>query len=297
MPRLDEGAILIETRKLPSHLPRGIGRHLDPGGADRPALPRGEPGRHQDRAAGRGHRGHGHLPGRRLRQPPPDGRVEERLVEGGADRPHGGGARRDAGSRPTTSPSPWPCASTRWSPASRPTSRSRSSGPTPRLLEQVGDEIRAVLDKVRGAADLQVEVLSGAAQVQIDIDRPDGPVRPERLGRARARRDGHRRAATATEILDGPRRFDVVVRFPERCAATRSALASSSSPPPAARRCRSRASPTSAPCQGPEAINHEGGQRRLVVQTNVRGRDVGSFVAEAQQKMASAVKLPAGLLR
>ena len=49
--------------------------------------------------------------------------------------------------------------------------------------------------------------------------------------------------------------------------------------------------------QGPEAINHEGGQRRLVVQTNVRGRDVGSFVAEAQQKMAAAVKLPAGLLR
>jgi len=45
--------------------------------------------------------------------------------------------------------------------------------------------------------------------------------------------------------------------------------------------------------QGPEAINHEGGQRRLVVQTNVRGRDVGSFVAEAQRKMASAVKLPA----
>jgi cobalt-zinc-cadmium resistance protein CzcA len=45
--------------------------------------------------------------------------------------------------------------------------------------------------------------------------------------------------------------------------------------------------------QGPEAINHEGGQRRLVVQTNVRGRDVGGFVAEAQQKMA-AVSLPAG---
>jgi cobalt-zinc-cadmium resistance protein CzcA len=46
--------------------------------------------------------------------------------------------------------------------------------------------------------------------------------------------------------------------------------------------------------QGPEAINHESGQRRLVVQTNVRGRDVGSFVAEAQRKMASAVALPAG---
>ena len=45
--------------------------------------------------------------------------------------------------------------------------------------------------------------------------------------------------------------------------------------------------------QTPEAISHEGSQRRLVVQCNVRGRDIGSFVAEAQQRMA-AVKMPAG---
>ena len=44
-------------------------------------------------------------------------------------------------------------------------------GPDPATLERVGEQIRPVLDEVRGAADLQVEVLSGAAQVQIDVDR------------------------------------------------------------------------------------------------------------------------------
>ena len=46
--------------------------------------------------------------------------------------------------------------------------------------------------------------------------------------------------------------------------------------------------------RGPEAINHENGERRLVVQTNVRGRDVGSFVAEAQRRLEGRVKMPEG---
>ena len=46
--------------------------------------------------------------------------------------------------------------------------------------------------------------------------------------------------------------------------------------------------------RGPEAINHENGERRLVVQTNVRGRDVGSFVADAQRRLAAQVTLPEG---
>jgi len=46
--------------------------------------------------------------------------------------------------------------------------------------------------------------------------------------------------------------------------------------------------------RGPEAINHEDGERRLVVQTNVRGRDVGSFVAEAQRRLQGRVTPPEG---
>ena len=117
MPRLDEGSILVETRKLPVDLARGVGGHLHAGRADHPALPRGEAGRHQDRPSRRGHRGHGHLPGRRLREPPPHGRVEERLVEGGADRRTWRRRSPRCRASPATSPSRWPCGSTRSSPA------------------------------------------------------------------------------------------------------------------------------------------------------------------------------------
>jgi cobalt-zinc-cadmium resistance protein CzcA len=44
----------------------------------------------------------------------------------------------------------------------------------------------------------------------------------------------------------------------------------------------------------PEIVQRENGQRRLVVQSNVRGRDLGSFVAEAQQRITAAMPLPAG---
>ena len=51
---------------------------------------------------------------------------------------------------------------------------------------------------------------------------------------------------------------------------------------------------TIAETQAPEAINHENAERRLVVQTNVRGRDVGSFVAEARGRVERALTLPPG---
>ena len=88
-------------------------------------------------------------------------------------------------------------------------------GPDPATLERVGEEIRAVLDKVRGAADLQVEVLSGAAQVQIDIDRARIARYGLNVSDVRELVETAIGGATATEILDGPRRFDVVVRFPD----------------------------------------------------------------------------------
>ncbi|MCL4821023.1 MAG: CusA/CzcA family heavy metal efflux RND transporter [Vicinamibacteria bacterium] len=166
-------------------------------------------------------------------------------------------------------------------------------GPEPELLERVGEEIRGILAGVRGAADLQVEVLSGAAQVQIDVDR--GRIARYGLNVADVRElvETAIAGATATELLDGPRRFDVVVRFPDEVRGDPERLGSLLLTAPGGEKVPLASVAAIRTVQGPEAINHEGGQRRLVVQTNVRGRDVGGFVAEAQQKMA-AVSLPAG---
>ncbi len=167
-------------------------------------------------------------------------------------------------------------------------------GPEPAVLERVGEQIRAVLDGVRGAADLQVEVLSGAAQVQIDVDREGIARYGLNVADVRELVETAVGGATATEILDGPRRFDVVVRFPDEIRGDPERIGELLLTAPGGEKVPLASVADIRTIQGPEAINHESGQRRLVVQTNVRGRDVGSFVAEAQQRMAAAVKLPAG---
>jgi heavy metal efflux system protein len=100
--------------------------------------------------------------------------------------------------------------------------------------------------------------------------------------------------ATATQVLDGSRRFDVVVRFPDAIRGDPAALAGLLLTAPGGERVPLGNIATVAIVRGPEAINHEDGQRRLVVQTNVRGRDVGSYVAEAQRKLAGRVPMPEG---
>jgi cobalt-zinc-cadmium resistance protein CzcA len=167
-------------------------------------------------------------------------------------------------------------------------------GPDPATLERVGEQVLSVLAEVRGAADLQVEVLSGAAQVQIDIDRSRIARYGLNVSDVRELVETAIGGAVATEILDGPRRFDVVVRFPDEVRGDPERIGQLLLTAPGGERMPLAGVADIRVIQGPEAINHESGQRRLVVQTNVRGRDVGSFVAEAQRKMASAVALPAG---
>jgi heavy metal efflux system protein len=162
------------------------------------------------------------------------------------------------------------------------------------MLERLGDQIRGVLADIRGASDLQSDVLSGAAQVQVDIDRDQLARFGLNVTDVRDAVESVVGGSQATELLDGPRRFPVLVRFPDALRANAPAIGSvlltgvQGERVPLARVARI------VETRAPEAIAHENAERRLVVQTNVRGRDVGSFVAEAQKKMAAAVPLPPG---
>ena len=167
-------------------------------------------------------------------------------------------------------------------------------GPDSATLEKLGEAVRQALGDVRGAADLQVEVLSGAAQVEIDLDR----ARMARYGLNVAEvRDVVETAVggkDATYVLDGPKRFAVVVRLPDELRQSPEAIASILLSAPGGEMVPLGRVARVATAPGPEAINHEAGQRRLVVQTNVRGRDVGSFVAEAQKLVRAKVAIPSG---
>jgi cobalt-zinc-cadmium resistance protein CzcA len=161
------------------------------------------------------------------------------------------------------------------------------------VLQAKAAEIERVLKGVPGAADVGAEQISGLPVVRVEVDR-------EALSRhgvsARQVLDavGTVGGITVGEILEPERRFPLVVRLPlslrrDPRALERITIASSSGERlPLAR--LARVVRTS----GPATINREWGLRRIVVQANVRGRDLGSFVAEAQEKIGREVELPTG---
>ncbi len=167
-------------------------------------------------------------------------------------------------------------------------------GPDAAVLERLGEEIHKILQPIPGTADLQVEVLSGAAQIQIDIDREAAARYGINVSDVRETVETAVGGREATEILDGPMRFGVLVRFPEESRRDRAALENLLLTAPGGERVPLSKVAHVSVVRGPEAINHEGGRRRLVVQTNVRGRDLVGFVTEARRTLESKLQLPPG---
>lgn len=177
----------------------------------------------------------------------------------------------------------------------------------------VAEQIAAALRTIPGAADTRVEQVTGAPVLNVDVDR--SAIAPYGLSVA----DVHDVVQIAVggreagQVFEGDRRFDVVVRLPESARSDRNALENLPIPlthqdeAPLAltlagddvERAPPRFLPLSAVAEvgvveGPNQISRQNGKRRVLVQTNVRGRDIGSFVEEAQRRVAARVELPAG---
>ncbi len=168
------------------------------------------------------------------------------------------------------------------------------------MLLETGERIAAVLEGVSGAADVKVEQVSGLPVLTIHMDRA-------RIARYGLNTSGVQEAIeiavggkVAGEIFEGDRRFDLIVRLPENLRADLDALKRLPVPLPGSRDGGTARFVTLGEiaafdiAPGPNQISRENGKRRVVVTANVRGRDLGSFVAEAKTRIATQVKLPAG---
>ncbi|MDY0977356.1 CusA/CzcA family heavy metal efflux RND transporter [Massilia sp. CFBP9012] len=167
------------------------------------------------------------------------------------------------------------------------------------VLETSANEIAATLRRVPGASEVQVEQTSGLPMLQIRVDRE----RAARMGLNIG--DVQEMIATATAgraagtLFEGDRRFDIVVRLPEAVRGDIDALRRLPvALPGSAEGTRSFialgeiASFEVAP--GPNQLSREQGKRRVVVSANVRGRDIGSFVAQAQERIEQEVRIAPG---
>ncbi len=167
-------------------------------------------------------------------------------------------------------------------------------GSDPLALKRLGDRMAELIRTVPGAADVMVEVTQGQPQLQIEIDRAE-------LARAGLNVSDVNRVLEAalggkavTSINDGNERFEVTVALDEKYRNDPDAFANLLVPAgdgnliPLQRLARVSSR------TGPVQISREQGKRRLVVQANVRGRDLGSFVEEVRSKLASQLSLPTG---
>ena len=162
------------------------------------------------------------------------------------------------------------------------------------ILQRTADQIALKLRGIPGAADVRVEQVSGLPTLTVQIDHAAAAqygLSAADVSEAVATGIG---GTSAGKIFEGDRRFDVVIRLEEVARNDPAQLAAL--PIVAA---DGTVVPLSSVAridvrEGPNQISRNNGSRRIVVQSNVRGRDLGGFVQEAQTAVAD-VPLPAGV--
>ncbi len=171
-----------------------------------------------------------------------------------------------------------------------------------KILKEKADQIADAVRNVSGASDVSTEQISGQTYLNIYIDR--SAIARYGLNVADVQRivEIAIGGKVATEVIEGQARFGVVVRYPESSRGDIQGIENTlvSIPRPTD---GGQASGGTVPLaqlarivaeEGPVQVSREYGQRRIVVECNVRGTDVGSFVAEAKKKIESSVQIPAG---
>jgi heavy metal efflux system protein len=182
------------------------------------------------------------------------------------------------------------------------------------ILQGAARQVQEAIRGIRGATDIKIEQVAGLPILTVKIDRQALSRYGLSVGDVQNVVEIAIGGKSVGKLFEGDRRFDIVVRLPENlrgrleairaipiplpalaetaAGVTRTALSSASTAQIRYVPLSAIASVDAAP--GPNQISRENGTRRIVVTANVRERDLGSFVADAQQAVAEKVKLPPG---
>ncbi len=163
-----------------------------------------------------------------------------------------------------------------------------------KTLEELGQRTLAIVSSIPGAAEPQMEVTSGVAELQLDIDRSALARYGLNVSDVQEVVETLVGGKPVSEMIQGRARFPISVRLPEDLRNDPDALRDLSIRAPGGELVRLSQVAQVRTVRGPEIIARENTQRRIAIQTNVRGTDLGSFVKRAQDKVSSAIKLPAG---
>ena len=162
------------------------------------------------------------------------------------------------------------------------------------VLQGVADQVALKLRNVQGAADVRVEQVAGLPTLAVRVNHAAAAqygLSAADVSDALATGIG---GTAAGRIFEGDRRFDVVVRFDEGARNDPAQLAALPIVAPDGTVVPLSSVARIEVSEGPNQISRNNGSRRIVVQANVRGRDLGGFVTEAQASVAE-VAVPSGV--
>jgi cobalt-zinc-cadmium resistance protein CzcA len=159
------------------------------------------------------------------------------------------------------------------------------------VLKDKAAEVAAILEKISGKADVGVEQVTGQPVLQVVVN----PKETARYGlSAKAVLDLVESVGSKPlgDVIEGQLRFPLVIRLPQPWRSDPEAIKSILIAAPSGERVPLSRVAWVQTIQKPSTITREWGQRRVVVTANVRGRDLGSFIAEARSKVTEQVELP-----
>ncbi len=167
-------------------------------------------------------------------------------------------------------------------------------GPDLYKLRQVGGEVRDAMQTVPGVADLQLEQQMDVPQLRIQADRGALARYGMSVGQLAEAIDVAFNGEEVSRVLEEGKSFDLVVRFPDEARANAAAIGAVVFDTPTGERVPLSQLAQVNVSRGPNVISRENVQRKIVVQANVAGRDLGSTVADIRDAVAERVQLPAG---
>jgi cobalt-zinc-cadmium resistance protein CzcA len=164
------------------------------------------------------------------------------------------------------------------------------------VLVKKGQEIEAILKSINGAADVAVEQVTGQPMLQIKVNQ-DQVARYGVSAQSVLELVESIGSKPLGEVVEGQLRFPLIVRLPEQFRASPESIGAMLISAPNGERIPLSRLASVEIVEGPSTITREWGQRRITITSNVRGRDLGSFVAEARSKIGEQVALPSARYR
>ena len=161
-------------------------------------------------------------------------------------------------------------------------------------LEQLGHRANAILSGVKGASETQMELISGAEELQIRIDRAAVAQYGINVSDIQEDVEALYGGRQVSEMLLGEQRFPIAIRLPLKFRNDPENLRSLQIKTPQGELVRLDQLAEIRQVRGPILINRENARRRAVITSNVEGRDLGSFVKDAKTAVQSRMKVPTG---